>query len=62
MVIFILGGRAVSAARATRLSGAATRLFDAAPRHPERTGIRVEPVRARDLPLIRKPVGIKLEH
>jgi hypothetical protein len=60
MVLFILGDRAVSAARASRLSRAATKLIDEAPRYPEGTGIRLEVKRQRDIPLIRKLATIKL--
>ena len=41
-VLFILGDRAVSAARASKLGVRATKLFDEAPRYPEGTGIRFE--------------------
>jgi hypothetical protein len=61
-VLFILGDRAVEAARASRLGSAATKLIDAAPRYPEGTGIRFEVKRARQLPLIRKLARIKLEN
>ncbi len=61
-VLFILGDRAVSAARASRLGRAAERLIDAAPRYPEGTGIRLRVSRSRDVPLIRKLAKIKLEN
>jgi len=62
MVLFILGDRAVSAARASRLGRAATKRIDEAPRYPEGTGIRFETVRSKDIPLIKKLARIKLEN
>jgi hypothetical protein len=61
-VLFILGDRAVAAARASRLGVAATKLIDAAPRYPEGTGIRLDVTRARQIPLIRKLARIKLDN
>ncbi len=61
-VLLILGDRAVSAARASRLGRAAERLIDAAPRYPEGTGIRLQVSRPRHVPLIRKLAKIKLEN
>lgn len=61
-MLFILGDRAVAALRASRLSAAARKLLDAAPRYPEGTGIRLEGVRSKDLPFIRKLARIKIEN
>ena len=61
-VLFILGDRAVTAVRASRLSRAATKLIDEAPRYPEGTGIRFEVRRATDVTLVRKLARIKLDH
>jgi hypothetical protein len=61
-VLFILGERAVNAARASRLGRAGTKLIDEAPHYPEGTGIRLEVTRARDIPLIKKLARIKLEN
>jgi hypothetical protein len=61
-VLFILGDRAVSAARASRLSRAATKLIDEAPRYPEGTGVRLEVKRPKEIPLIKKLARIKLEN
>jgi hypothetical protein len=61
-VLFILGARAVDAARASRLSRAATKLIDEAPRYPEGTGIRFEVRRATDVTLVRKLARIKLDN
>jgi hypothetical protein len=61
-VLFILGDRAVSAARASRLGRAATKLIDEAPHYPEGTGVRLEVSRAKDVPLIKKLARIKLQN
>jgi hypothetical protein len=61
-VLFILGERAVGAARASRLGRTATKLLDEAPRYPEGTGIRFEVKRARDVTLVRKLARIKVEN
>ena len=59
-MLFILGDRAVNAARATRLGRAATKLIDEAPHYPEGTGIRFEVRRAGDVTLVKKLAKIKL--
>jgi len=61
-VAFILGDKAVRAARASKLGARATKLLDEAPRYPEGTGIRLEDVRSKDIPLIKKLARIKLEN
>jgi hypothetical protein len=61
-VLFILGDRAVAAARAARLGATAARLIDDAPRYPEGTGIRLALSRARQVPLVRKLARIKLDN
>ena len=61
-VLFILGDRAVDAARAGKLGARATKLFDQAPRYPEGTGIRFEVRSSKDIPLIQKLARIKLEN
>jgi len=60
-VLFILGDRAVAAARAARLGVRAAKLIDDAPRYPEGTGIRLEVSRPRQIPLVRKLARIKLD-
>lgn len=60
-VLFILGERAVNAARASGLGRAAAKVIDEAPRYPEGTGIRLQVTRPRHIPLIRKLARIKLE-
>jgi hypothetical protein len=59
-VLFILGDRAVTAARASRLGRSAVKLLDEAPRYPEGTGIRLEVRGPRHIPLIEKLARIKL--
>jgi len=61
-VLFILGDRAVAAARATKLGARAAKLIDDAPRYPEGTGIRLEVSRPRQIPLVRKLARIKLDN
>jgi hypothetical protein len=61
-VLYILGDRAVAAARAARLGVTATKPLDAAPRYPEGTGIRLEVSRPRQIPLVRKLARIKLDN
>jgi len=61
-VLFILGDRAVAAARAARLGATAAKVLDAAPRYPEGTGVRIEVSRPRQLPLVRRLARIKLDN
>ena len=61
-VLFILGDRAVAAARAAKLGVRAAKLIDDAPRYPEGTGIRLEVSRPRQIPLVRKLARIKLDN
>ena len=58
-VLFILGNKAVAAARATRLPKAITQALDAAPRYPEGTGLRLVAKTARDLPALLQLAAIK---
>ena len=60
-VLFILGDRAVKAARASHLGRTAEKLFDEAPRYPEGTGIRLDVTGPKHLALIKKLVQIKLD-
>lgn len=60
IVVFILGQKAVQAVRSGVPSRRLTKLLDDAPQYPEGTGIRIDPVGARDVPLIRKLARIKL--
>jgi hypothetical protein len=57
---FILGDRAVAAARASSLPKPLLKLLDEAPHYPEGTGLRLVVKSARDLPVIRKLAQIKM--
>ena len=59
-VAFILGDKAVAAAREGGLSKAMLKLFDEAPRYPEGTGLRLIVKAAKDLAAIHKLALIKL--
>ena len=61
-VLFILGDRAVVAARAAGLGATADKIVAKAPRYPEGTGVRLEVSRPGQLPLVRKLARIKLEN
>ncbi len=58
-VMFILGDRAVQAARQSKLPLRVLQIIDDAPRYPEGTGIRLEVKRARDVAVVRKLAAIK---
>ena len=57
---FILGDRAVKAARESKLSATLMKALDEAPRYPEGTGVRLEVTNARQIPSILKLAQIKL--
>jgi len=59
-VSFILGDKAVAAARASNLPKQILKLLDEAPHYPEGTGLRLLVKTAKDLPAIRKLAQIKL--
>jgi hypothetical protein len=59
-VAFILGGKAVKAARQIKLPQRITKAIDDAPRYPEGTGVRLIVKRMTDLPAILKLAAIKL--
>jgi hypothetical protein len=59
-VAFILGDRAMEAARQTRFSPAGAQAIKEATKYPEGTGIRLLVSRTRDLPAIKKLAEIKL--
>jgi hypothetical protein len=59
-VAFILGAKAVEAARQAKLSKAVLKIIDEAPRYAEGTGVRLE-IRARkDLVAVKKLAEVKL--
>lgn len=57
---FVLGDRAVAAARESSLSSAVLRLLEEAPRYAEGTGLRLMVKSSRDVPSVVKLVQIKL--
>ena len=59
-VAFVLGDRAVAAARQSGLSKSTLKLLEEAPRYAEGTGIRLWVKGAKDLPAVRKLALIKL--
>ena len=59
-VSFVLGDRAVAAAREGRLAASVLKLLEEAPRYPEGTGLRLVIKSARDLPSVMKLAQIKL--
>jgi hypothetical protein len=59
-VAFILGDKAVKAARQIKLPQRITKAIDEAPRYPEGTGVRLLVKSLSDLPAICKLAGVKL--
>ena len=59
-VMFILGDKAVAAARQSGLPARVLRLIDEADKYPEGTGIRLLIKTPRDLPSVKKLAAIKL--
>ena len=59
-VAFVLGAKAVEAARQAKLSKAVMKIIDEAPRYTEGTGVRLEITGRRDLAAVRKLAGVKL--
>ncbi|MBZ5683377.1 MAG: DUF3788 domain-containing protein [Acidobacteriia bacterium] len=61
-VLFILGDRAIRAARQSNLPQNVAKVIEDAPRYPEGTGVRLVVRGARDLAAIRKLALVKLEN
>ena len=61
-VLFILGDKAVLAARQAGLPARVLRQLEEAPRYPEGTGLRLQIKAARDLPAVRKLAAVKLRN
>ena len=59
-VTFILGAKAVEAARQSRLPKAVLKIIDEAPRYPEGTGVRLEITARKYLAAVRKLAQVKL--
>ena len=57
---FVLGDKALQAARAARLPQSIVKIMDAAPKYPEGTGIRISLKSPKDLAAVKKLAAIKL--
>jgi hypothetical protein len=61
-VLFILGGKAMQAARQCKLPSRVVKTMDEAPKYPEGTGIRLVVKSPRDIASLTKLAVIKLEN
>ena len=61
-VSFILGDKAVKAARQSKLPARIIKIIAEAPKYPEGTGLRIDVKGAKDIPAIKKLAAIKLEN
>ena len=59
-VSFVLGAKAVEAARQAKLSKALLKIIDEAPRYPEGTGVRLKIAARKDLAAVKKLAAVKL--
>ena len=59
-VAFVLGDKAIEAARQLKLPKAVLKIIDEAPRYPEGTGVRLEIAARKDLAAVKKLAGVKL--
>ena len=59
-VAFILGDKAMDAARQLKLPKAVLKIIDEAPRYPEGTGVRLEIAARKDLAAVKKLAEVKL--
>ena len=59
-VAFVLGAKAVEAARQAKLSKDVLKIIDEAPRYPEGTGVRLEITGRKQLAAVKKLAEIKL--
>ena len=59
-VAFVLGDKAVEAARQSKLPKAVMKIIDEAPRYPEGTGVRLEIAARKDLAAVKKLAEVKL--
>ena len=59
-VAFILGAKAVEAARQSKLPKAVLKIIDEAPRYAEGTGVRLEIAARKDLAAVKKLAEVKL--
>ncbi len=61
-VMFILGEKAVKAARDIGLSAQVLRALDEAPKYPEGTGLRLLIKGPKDIPTVKKLAAVKIEN
>ncbi len=61
-VMFILGDKAMMAARECKLPKKFQKIIEEAPKYPEGTGIRIDKVGPKDIPAIKKLAQIKLQN
>ncbi|MGA3285440.1 MAG: DUF3788 domain-containing protein [Verrucomicrobiota bacterium] len=61
-VMFILGDKAVQAARQSDLPQSVIKIINAAKRYAEGTAVRIEIKKAKDIETVTKLAGIKLAH
>jgi hypothetical protein len=59
-VAFVLGDKAIKAARQSKLPKAVLKIIDEAPRYPEGTGVRLEIAARKDLAAVKKLAEVKL--
>ena len=59
-VAFVLGDKAMAAARQLKLPKAVLKIIDEAPRYPEGTGVRLEITARKDLAAVKKLAEVKL--
>jgi hypothetical protein len=59
---FVLGDKAVQAARQSGLPKGVIQMLDEAKRYPEGTAVRIDVNEAKDLAIVRKLASVKLEH
>ena len=59
-VAFVLGDKAIEAARQLKLPKAVLKIIDEAPRYPEGTGVRLEITARKDLAAVKKLAQVKL--
>lgn len=57
---FVLGAKAMQAARVAKLPQKIVKLMDAAPKYPEGFGVRITAKSARDLPAIKHLAAVKI--
>jgi Protein of unknown function (DUF3788) len=61
-VAFVLGAKAVEAARQSKLPKAVMKIIDEAPRYAEGTGVRLEITARKDLTAVRRLAEVKLSN